>query len=126
QTNKQTQVGSTSTMEVESASATLPQTAPAIATTAEFPSFTSATGSKSRKFRRRPVEDDDEPTPTPTPAIGTGTTTGTAAAAAAATPSLHLLAITTDAASTIPPAPPSPRSPNAEGSEPTPSLTEIL
>ncbi|CAZ83207.1 unnamed protein product [Tuber melanosporum] len=110
-------------MEVEPASATLPQAAPAITTTTMgFPSFTSASSSKSRKFRRRPVEDDDEPTPTP--ATGAGTTITTAAITT--TPSLPSLATTTDTASVIPPAPPSPQSSSAEGSEPTPSLTEIL
>ena len=98
-------------MEVEAASTTASQIAPALPATTEFPSFTSTTNSKSRKFRRRPVEDDDGPAATAAP------TTTTAAA-----PSQPSQTTTT---LTIPPAPP-PRSPNAESSEPTPSLTEIL
>ncbi|CUS07831.1 unnamed protein product [Tuber aestivum] len=113
-------------MEVGPAPATFTQTAPAITT--EFPSFTSATGSKSRKFRRRPAEDDDELAPTPTPTTGTTTTTTTttAAAAAAATPSQPSQATTEETAYTIAPASSPPHSPNAEGLEPTPSLAEIL
>ncbi|RPA95879.1 hypothetical protein L873DRAFT_1564209, partial [Choiromyces venosus 120613-1] len=98
-------------MEVERASSTPPQSKSAI--TAAPPSFPSTTNSKSRKFRRRPIEDDDEATPTTTATTNTSPTT-------AATPS-QLSQTTTLITSTSAPA-----SPKSERSESVPSLTDIL